>query len=156
MGHQLDLAPFITILWAWPSSQGFYSAKSTPIQAMNTQFLQGNVVGNGIIGFTEVCVDKTHSLALIHWRGHVLTEEDQARWHTHSISVILSRLFPTLLALNCHPATMFSDCLLLMRIKITNLLNFWSFLMTIRKITFYALLSSKENLTVQTEILPAL
>ncbi|KAK4828214.1 hypothetical protein QYF61_024648 [Mycteria americana] len=43
-----------------------YPAKSTPIQAMSSQFLQENAVGNSVKGFTEVQVDNIHSLSLIH------------------------------------------------------------------------------------------
>ncbi|KAK4811096.1 hypothetical protein QYF61_016382 [Mycteria americana] len=43
-----------------------YPAKSTPVQAMSSQFLQENAVGNGVKGFTEVYVDNIHSLSLIH------------------------------------------------------------------------------------------
>ncbi|KAK4831994.1 hypothetical protein QYF61_020377 [Mycteria americana] len=32
----------------------FYPAKSTPVQAMSSQFLQENAVGNAVKGFTEV------------------------------------------------------------------------------------------------------
>ncbi|KAK4821667.1 hypothetical protein QYF61_027135 [Mycteria americana] len=43
-----------------------YPAKSTPMQAMSSQFLQENAVGNCVKGFTEVEVDNIHSLSLIH------------------------------------------------------------------------------------------
>ncbi|KAK4827479.1 hypothetical protein QYF61_018779 [Mycteria americana] len=43
-----------------------YPAKSTPVQAMSSQFLQENAVGNRVKGFTEVQVDNIHSLSLIH------------------------------------------------------------------------------------------
>ncbi|KAK4815713.1 hypothetical protein QYF61_006751 [Mycteria americana] len=33
---------------------GLYPAKSTPVQAISSQFLQENAVGNGVKGFTEV------------------------------------------------------------------------------------------------------
>ncbi|KAK4821693.1 hypothetical protein QYF61_027457 [Mycteria americana] len=36
------------------SQPGFYPAKSTPVQAMSSQFLQENAVGNRVKGFTEV------------------------------------------------------------------------------------------------------
>ncbi|KAK4814368.1 LOW QUALITY PROTEIN: hypothetical protein QYF61_017781 [Mycteria americana] len=43
-----------------------YPAKRTPIQAMSSQFLQENAVGNCVKGFTEVQIDNIHSLSLIH------------------------------------------------------------------------------------------
>ncbi|KAK4817921.1 hypothetical protein QYF61_002762 [Mycteria americana] len=43
-----------------------YPAKSTPIQAMSSQLLQENAVGNRVKGFTEVKTDNIHSLPLIH------------------------------------------------------------------------------------------
>ncbi|KAK4806197.1 hypothetical protein QYF61_001120 [Mycteria americana] len=43
-----------------------YPAKSTPVQAMSSQFLQENAVGNRVKGFTEVQIDNIHSLPLIH------------------------------------------------------------------------------------------
>ncbi|KAK4814531.1 hypothetical protein QYF61_022020 [Mycteria americana] len=43
-----------------------YPAKSTPVQAMSSQFLQENAVGNRVKGFTEVQIDNIHSLSLIH------------------------------------------------------------------------------------------
>ncbi|KAK4816937.1 hypothetical protein QYF61_025433 [Mycteria americana] len=43
-----------------------YPEKSTPVQAMSSQFLQENAVGNRVKGFTEVYVDNIHSLSLIH------------------------------------------------------------------------------------------
>ncbi|KAK4823675.1 hypothetical protein QYF61_005646 [Mycteria americana] len=43
-----------------------YPAKSTPVQAMGSQFLQENAVGNRVKGFTEVQIDNIHSLSLIH------------------------------------------------------------------------------------------
>ncbi|KAK4809954.1 hypothetical protein QYF61_002911 [Mycteria americana] len=43
-----------------------YPAKSTPVQAMSSQFLQDNAVGNHVKGFTEVYIDYIHSLSLIH------------------------------------------------------------------------------------------
>ncbi|XP_075382890.1 NADH dehydrogenase [ubiquinone] 1 alpha subcomplex assembly factor 2 isoform X2 [Mycteria americana] len=44
----------------------FHTAKSTPIQAMSSQFLQENAVGNRVKGFTEVQADNIHSLSLTH------------------------------------------------------------------------------------------
>ncbi|KAK4831732.1 LOW QUALITY PROTEIN: hypothetical protein QYF61_018862 [Mycteria americana] len=43
-----------------------YPAKSTPVQAMSSQFLQENAVGNRVKGFTEVQIDNIHGLPLIH------------------------------------------------------------------------------------------
>ncbi|KAK4823737.1 hypothetical protein QYF61_006006 [Mycteria americana] len=43
-----------------------YPVKSTPVQAMSSQFLQENAVGNRVKGFTEVWIDNIHSLSLIH------------------------------------------------------------------------------------------
>ncbi|KAK4824878.1 hypothetical protein QYF61_021085 [Mycteria americana] len=43
-----------------------YLVKSTPIQAMSSQFLQETAVGNRVKGFTEVEADNIHSLPLIH------------------------------------------------------------------------------------------
>ncbi|KAK4817542.1 hypothetical protein QYF61_019460 [Mycteria americana] len=43
-----------------------HPAKSTPVQAMSSQFLQENAVGNRVKGFTEVYIDNIHSLPLIH------------------------------------------------------------------------------------------
>ncbi|KAK4807192.1 hypothetical protein QYF61_024312 [Mycteria americana] len=43
-----------------------YPAKSTPVQAMSSQFLQENAVGDRVKGFTEVQIDNIHSLSLIH------------------------------------------------------------------------------------------
>ncbi|KAK4823264.1 hypothetical protein QYF61_000231 [Mycteria americana] len=54
-----------------------YPAKSTPVQAMSSQFLQENAVGNHVKGFTEVYIDNIHSLSLIHQVGHLLIEGDQ-------------------------------------------------------------------------------
>ncbi|KAK4822219.1 hypothetical protein QYF61_011860 [Mycteria americana] len=39
-----------------------YPAKSTPVQAMSSQFLQENAVGNHVKGFTELYIDNIHSL----------------------------------------------------------------------------------------------
>ncbi|KAK4814532.1 hypothetical protein QYF61_022021 [Mycteria americana] len=38
-----------------------YPAKSTPVQAMSSQFLQENAVGNRVKGFAEVKIDNIHS-----------------------------------------------------------------------------------------------
>ncbi|KAK4829036.1 hypothetical protein QYF61_001841 [Mycteria americana] len=43
-----------------------YPAKSTSVQAMGSQFLQENAVGNRVKGFTEVQIDNIHSLSLIY------------------------------------------------------------------------------------------
>ncbi|KAK4814133.1 hypothetical protein QYF61_009052 [Mycteria americana] len=43
-----------------------YPAKRTPVQAMSSQFLQENAVGDRVKGFTEVQIDNIHSLSLIH------------------------------------------------------------------------------------------
>ncbi|KAK4830680.1 hypothetical protein QYF61_012849 [Mycteria americana] len=43
-----------------------YPVKNTPVQAMSSQFLQENVVQNGVEGFTKIQVDNIHSLSLIH------------------------------------------------------------------------------------------
>ncbi|KAK4815176.1 hypothetical protein QYF61_021036 [Mycteria americana] len=43
-----------------------YPAKSTPVQAMSSQFLQENAVGNRVEGFTEVQIGNIHGLSLIH------------------------------------------------------------------------------------------
>ncbi|TRZ16713.1 hypothetical protein HGM15179_010362 [Zosterops borbonicus] len=42
---QLDLTPFTTTLWAGPSRQVF-TQKTAPIQAVSSQFLQENAMGN--------------------------------------------------------------------------------------------------------------
>ncbi|KAK4830419.1 hypothetical protein QYF61_011043 [Mycteria americana] len=44
----------------------FYPAKYVHVQAISSQFLQENAVGNGVKGFTKVYVDNIHSLSLIH------------------------------------------------------------------------------------------
>ncbi|KAK4807797.1 hypothetical protein QYF61_023630 [Mycteria americana] len=54
-----------------------YPAKSTTVQAMSSQFLQENAVGNRVKGFTEVQIDNIHSLSLIHQAGHLVVEGDQ-------------------------------------------------------------------------------
>ncbi|KAK4827864.1 hypothetical protein QYF61_022014 [Mycteria americana] len=54
-----------------------YPAKSAPIPAMSRQFLQENAVGDSVKGFTKVQVDNIHSLSLIHYGGHLVTEGDQ-------------------------------------------------------------------------------
>ncbi|KAK4819049.1 hypothetical protein QYF61_024688 [Mycteria americana] len=41
-------------------------ARSTPVQAMTSQFLQENAVGDSVKGFTKVQVDNICSLSLIH------------------------------------------------------------------------------------------
>ncbi|KAK4824040.1 hypothetical protein QYF61_009631 [Mycteria americana] len=43
-----------------------YPAKSPPVQAMSSQFLQENAVGNHVNGFTKLWVDNIHSLSLIY------------------------------------------------------------------------------------------
>ncbi|KAK4821026.1 hypothetical protein QYF61_012112 [Mycteria americana] len=43
-----------------------YPGKSTPVQAMSSQFLQENAAGNNVKGFTKVQIDNIHSLSLIH------------------------------------------------------------------------------------------
>ncbi|KAK4829045.1 hypothetical protein QYF61_001850 [Mycteria americana] len=45
---------------------GLNPVKSTPIQAMSSQFLQENAVGSRVKGFTEVQIDNIHGLSLIH------------------------------------------------------------------------------------------
>ncbi|PKU39790.1 hypothetical protein llap_9902 [Limosa lapponica baueri] len=44
----------------------FHPGKSTPVQDMNSQFLQKNAMGNGVKGFTKVQVNNIHSLSLHH------------------------------------------------------------------------------------------
>ncbi|PKU47282.1 wd repeat-containing protein hypothetical protein [Limosa lapponica baueri] len=43
-----------------------YPAKSTLVQAMSSQFLEDNAVGNGVKGFTKVQVDYIHGFSLFH------------------------------------------------------------------------------------------
>ncbi|GAB0183302.1 hypothetical protein GRJ2_000795500 [Grus japonensis] len=53
--HHNSLGPAIQVV--------FNPAKRMPTQAMSSQFLQENAVGNGDKGFTKVQVDNIHSLS---------------------------------------------------------------------------------------------
>lgn len=55
----------------------FHPVKTAPIQATNTQFPQENAVGDSIQCFTEVWINKIHSLSLIHQPSYFMTERDQ-------------------------------------------------------------------------------
>jgi len=72
-GHQLNLTPFITTLWAWPSSQ-LLTQCTYPSHGL--QLLQENTVGDSIEGFADVKVDHINSLPLIHQVGRSITEGD--------------------------------------------------------------------------------
>lgn len=65
----MDVTPFPTTLWAiHPSS--FYPVNNAPVQAMSSQILQENALGNCAKGFTKVCVDTSTV-------SHTVIEGDQ-------------------------------------------------------------------------------
>ncbi|PKU39453.1 rna-directed dna polymerase from mobile element jockey- hypothetical protein [Limosa lapponica baueri] len=55
----------------------FNPAKSPPVQAVGSQLLQENAVGNCIKGLAKVQVNNIHSLSFIHQAGHFVLEGDQ-------------------------------------------------------------------------------
>lgn len=59
---QLDLSPLATTLWAQLFCQ-FYPAKGVSVQAMSSQFLQENALGNSVKKLAEVQVDHIHILS---------------------------------------------------------------------------------------------
>jgi len=49
-----------------------YATKHTPVQAMSSQFLEENAVGNCVKSLAEVKVDHIHSLSFIHPACHLI------------------------------------------------------------------------------------
>ncbi|PKU45443.1 wd repeat-containing protein hypothetical protein [Limosa lapponica baueri] len=54
----------------------FNPVESPPVQAMGSQFLQEDTVGDCIKDLTKVQVNNVHSLSLIHQAGHFVIEGD--------------------------------------------------------------------------------
>jgi len=76
-GRQLDLIPFITTLWAQPSSQCFIQRRAYLSRTWAASFPKRKTVGDSMKSFAKVKVDYINSLSLIHQTGHLVIEGDQ-------------------------------------------------------------------------------